>query len=38
MFISSTSQVTINADKPEARETAEDLYTIYCNISHIKKI
>jgi len=37
MFISSTLQVAINTQESETRETAKDLYTTYCNISHVKK-
>jgi len=36
MFISSTLQVAINTEESEARETAEDIYTMFCNISHVK--
>jgi len=37
MFISSTLQVAINTEELEARETDEDLYTMYCNIYHVQK-
>jgi hypothetical protein len=38
MLISSTFQVTRNTEQPEAREAAEDLYTTFCNIPHVKEI